>query len=505
VTRPPSRREFLGASGAAAMLAFGSWPDRLLRGRGGGSLRIRRSATDLAPDDPVFQKYAAAVKKMHELPATDRRSWSKQGQIHADHCAHGGFDFLPWHRHYITQFEKICGQLIGDPTFALPYWDWTRNGGVIPNPFFSINELNVAFWNDSGVYSSDNWGDIDTIGIRAIGPGVGVQSDPIRGGAFLSQNIDLILGESLFDRFTWRLEGSPHNSGHVVVGFPPTGKTGHMGSGLSSLDPLFWLHHCNVDRIWAQWQLAGNTTPQFTSTYDGDFVDESGAPVNVTALAAIDFTSLGFSYDQFADPSEFLSTAGIAITDTRPVNSRLAADRVADPGIKLVSVTQVAPVQVGAAAEIAVQVPDLAAQLAQTRVSLETSLPTAAALRARGGRPDSRMLSRFGKKKRTARRVLAIFRGVTAQFARPPIVNVFVNCPYVGADTPYTDPHYAGTFSFFGRAHGEGQDFVVDLSEAVRKVDLGGDKLNVQLVPLSPAGREPEGRITVKSIDIVSA
>lgn len=38
-----------------------------------------------------------------------------------------------------------------------------------------------------------------------------------------------------------------HNSGHRWIG-------GHMGRSASPNDPIFWLHHANVDRIWALWQ-----------------------------------------------------------------------------------------------------------------------------------------------------------------------------------------------------------------------------------------------------------
>jgi tyrosinase len=38
-----------------------------------------------------------------------------------------------------------------------------------------------------------------------------------------------------------------HNAGHLFIG-------GHMSGGFSPNDPVFWFHHANVDRIWANWQ-----------------------------------------------------------------------------------------------------------------------------------------------------------------------------------------------------------------------------------------------------------
>ena len=38
-----------------------------------------------------------------------------------------------------------------------------------------------------------------------------------------------------------------HNAAHNFVG-------GHMAGAFSPNDPVFWMHHANVDRIWARWQ-----------------------------------------------------------------------------------------------------------------------------------------------------------------------------------------------------------------------------------------------------------
>ena len=46
--------------------------------------------------------------------------------------------------------------------------------------------------------------------------------------------------------YTAALEGGPHNTAHRWVG-------GVMATGWSPLDPLFWLHHAQVDRLWWEW------------------------------------------------------------------------------------------------------------------------------------------------------------------------------------------------------------------------------------------------------------
>src|SRR5205814_339845 len=51
------------------------------------------------------------------------------------------------------------------------------------------------------------------------------------------------------------LEGQPHNNVHNCIGGMSTQQNsgGFMQANLSPVDPIFWLHHSNVDRIWDVW------------------------------------------------------------------------------------------------------------------------------------------------------------------------------------------------------------------------------------------------------------
>lgn len=477
-------------------------------------LRVRRSALSLPADDPVFTKYAEAVTKMHELPATDPRNWMNQAKIHADRCPHGTNGFLPWHRYYITYFEEICGQLIGDKSFALPYWDWTAQRGIIPDPFFDVQELNVVYWKDSGSYTTppSGWGTIDTIPIRAIGKSVGVQDDPVRGGgAFTSRNINSILGESQFDVFYRRLEGSPHNTGHVVVGFPAQGKRGHIGEGLSPLDPLFWLHHCNVDRIWAQWQLARNKTPDIELDYDGHFVDASGTKVRVAANGARDFAALGFTYDSIGDPKQVVSLAGIvdsAAPNNAPVLESLKDVNLSPSADVIGQWTTSETVKVGIETKLSVSVTNLKSELNRDRSLLQFDLPNLKTIEPQN--LNAEMFSDFGKATKQPRRILAHFKGVVGAFERNPLVNVFVNCPYLNPETGADNIHYAGTFSFFGSTkhdeHNGGGEFYVDLTHVLNGLDVSSlESIDVQLMAVpGSAGGAMEGSFMIESVDILS-
>jgi tyrosinase len=513
-----NRRNFIQLSGLAMLplQASAQAPSSA------AALRTRRSALLLPPNDPVFAKYAEAVRKMHELPKSDPRSWWSQATIHPEHCPHGTIGFLPWHRHYITFFERICGELIGDPTFALPYWDWSIQRGKLPDPFYDLPYLNVEYWKDPGVYKSSNWGRVNSLPARGIGKGVGVQDDPQRGGAFIASNIRSILNETDYSRFTGRIETSPHNTGHVRVGVLPSGKSGHMVDGLSPLDPIFWLHHCNIDRLWAEWQTARNMTPNFGLTYDTDFVDAKGKAVSVTADGAKDFVSLDFTYDTLGDPRVLAVNAKL-VSDSKPwtgaLFSRLQPLEIGSKPKVIGASNERMAAAIEVATTVGVAVNDLKAAMQAERTVLETSLP---ALESRlRNELTAAMTEDFGKSQKQLRRIFARVKGVTGTFSQDPMVNVFVNCKYLTPDTPYTDKHYAGTFAFFGAKkaatngehehqeenhHGHSRDIDIDLTDAIRELDLGElDKIDVQFMVLGlDGGAAMEGELKFDAVEILS-
>ncbi|KAH8510712.1 hypothetical protein H0E87_008301 [Populus deltoides] len=117
-------------------------------------LRVRRPTHLL--DDNYISKYKKAITIMKSLPDTDPRSYTRQANLHCLFCTgaynqqgsnsplniHRSWLFFPWHRMLIYFHERILGSLIGDDTFALPFWPWDiPEGMVIPEmymkaPFF---------------------------------------------------------------------------------------------------------------------------------------------------------------------------------------------------------------------------------------------------------------------------------------------------------------------------------------------------------------------------------
>ena len=273
---PQTRRNFLVTSLATTSVLAAP---ALLRAQPASPPRVRRNASTMVVTDPFFADYSDAVTALHELDLGGLDGWRKQALLHLEFCPHGAADFLAWHRHYITIFEIICGELLGKPEFALAYWDWSSADGELPRPFFDNGGLNVEFWRDEANASHPNWAGgrpVRTSPTRGITAGFGLQDDPARGGSFTARNISRIKRLDRFNLFQRRLEGSPHNNGHVVVG----SGGGHVGNGMSPLDPAFWLHHCNIDRIWAEWQFDGNGTPNLDRKYEGQLVDASGMVID---------------------------------------------------------------------------------------------------------------------------------------------------------------------------------------------------------------------------------
>ena|SRR5271168_3496934 len=85
-------------------------------------------------------------------------------------------------------------------------------------------------------------------------------------------------------------------------------------------DPIFWLYHCNIDRIWASWNQAGGHNP----TDDGflgqtfTFVDETGKPLQSKVADVLYTGPLGYVHDRYLDrPPDsvpFLNGSGLHFT-----------------------------------------------------------------------------------------------------------------------------------------------------------------------------------------------
>jgi tyrosinase len=92
------------------------------------------------------------------------------------------------------------------------------------------------------------------------------------------------------------------------------------------------------------------------------------------------------------------------------------------------------------------------------------------------------------------------------------MVNVFVNCPYLSPTTPYSDPHYAGSFSFFGASKPmpgmpgmAAATYVVDITKAVLESGFSPETIKLQLMPLPAiAGAGSSAAFQVGKVEILA-
>lgn len=163
-----------------------------------------------------------------------------------DREAHGGPGFLPWHRVYLLDFEREL-QLI-DGEVALPYWRFDKPAAkVFSQGFMGVSQGGYAQFSASNPLR--NWVALGSVGVQR-GPGVGPQTTP----ALNTEAETLALGGPTAgaDYQSFRdMQFDPHGSAHMAHG------AGWITNPATApRDPLFFLLHCNVDRLWSKWQWA---------------------------------------------------------------------------------------------------------------------------------------------------------------------------------------------------------------------------------------------------------
>ena len=154
--------------------------------------------------------------------------------------AHGAPAFLPWHRAYLLDLERELQAI--DPSVALPYWRFDQPApNIFTLDFFGVSDSlgtvqfsagnPLRFWRTDGVQGINRRPFFST---SSAPPGLRTEAQT------------LALG-NLYRLFR-SMEGNPHGSAHTSFG-------GSISSvPTAAKDPLFFLLHCNVDRLWAKWQ-----------------------------------------------------------------------------------------------------------------------------------------------------------------------------------------------------------------------------------------------------------
>ena len=190
--------------------------------------------------------YFRAVKCMRDAPSEtpDPRSRSRWDDFVVAHATamfqiHNTPSFLPWHRVMLSVFEKAmrnCGY-----TGAMPYWDWafdSQQPGISPvfNPY-RVDSSNCVSMYGVGPLTS-RYPEVACV----------QRNRAVRNTQFSDLQMQQIREQGNYNRFRIALESLAHNAIHALLG-------GDMAIVTESPnDPLFFLHHQNVDREWYMWQ-----------------------------------------------------------------------------------------------------------------------------------------------------------------------------------------------------------------------------------------------------------
>lgn len=225
-----------------------------------------------------------------ELPWYDQFvAWHDEA-FEGNPSAHQSPAFLPWHRQFLRMFESALQTASGKP-IALPYWDWTSPAST--DAVFSEDLMGPTgdpdehFAVTGGPFRKGAW----RLWVRdeagSDSPFIpGDESSQPREGRWIERaigqtdygrlpttdDVSAILAVGTYDRRPWderaafsgsfrnALEGfadrrrGSHNTVHVWVGGEfGDDELGTMGLGTSPNDPVFWLHHANIDRMWSTW------------------------------------------------------------------------------------------------------------------------------------------------------------------------------------------------------------------------------------------------------------
>jgi hypothetical protein len=293
----------------------------------------RQSVSSLSSSQ--LAQLRTAFARLRALPATDNRSWAIQADMHALYCqacnhdlvqsVHGSWNFFPWHRAFLYYFERILGSLVGNiNSFRLPYWDW-ENHRFMPEPYGVPGNKTNPLW-DANRYS-------------LIAQGRNLPSTD--GTAARIALLDGITDFATFGgtaRSGGACESNPHDPIHDDIGLhtSPFHDMGHLG--FAARDPIFFAHHGNIDKIWANWNAlaAHSAPPAYRNPTDPaflserwNFYDENRRVVSISAADVLNYsTNLRYSYP--APPSHSSVSAEAAISDTAlprtaPVVSTYAA------------------------------------------------------------------------------------------------------------------------------------------------------------------------------------
>ena len=523
---------------------------------------VRQNVYALGDDwaEPILW-YARGVRAMKARYLDDVTSWLFYGGIHGylrwlwdfhglslpgdpeptqqdidsyfDQCQHQSWFFLPWHRGYLFALERQIRheiERLGGPhdSWALPYWNYFEAGqSTLPPAFRSPSWPDGD--HDNPLFVEQRWGDM------SIGNGsmftqfahLGPMSDrefsgPGNGGStgFGGRPTG----------FNWSggdnggAEWQPHNIVHTLVGgqnpaanLPPPNDAipvpGLMSVPLTAAaDPIFYLHHCNIDRLWESWNSFPPGKPAINpndwsnptgadwldgpaTSGDREFImpNPDGTRWPFSPREVQDLRELDYSYDN-------LTPGAAAIAD--PLSARVTRLGLAIPATALAGGVQMAPQRsVEMLGSSGANVTLSGATRVKSSVNLDPPAMARVATSLSGAEAHATLPDRVFLNLENVRSV-----SDSAMF------HVYVALPE-GAEPAESPAHLAGTISLFGATltsdpngphAGNGITHVLEITNIIDELHvssgLGGIQISVDLVPI---GEIPaEANVEIGNISI---
>ncbi len=161
---------------------------------------------------PAYRDFVKVHVRAMDMHDPDGMSWG----VHTMGPNMQGRNFLAWHRQLVWQFEQRLRKIRASIT--IPYWDALTDRAIpkaLNDPKLLKQWSVKRKWNAAELAPKGSEADLYKIRI--------------------------------FTTFQPAIEGGIHNAVHRAVG-------GDMVTSASPSDPIFWLHHADIDRIWATWQ-----------------------------------------------------------------------------------------------------------------------------------------------------------------------------------------------------------------------------------------------------------
>jgi tyrosinase len=449
----------------------------------------QRDTADLS--DPTSFAHLAAIH------GTDRpkNTWPAGAKLHE--CQHSSWFFLPWHRIFLHHYEKIVRATVvelGGPTdWALPYWNYSdparSDARKLPPAFrrkrMPDNKPNPLFINERGPQMNVN-GALATDDVDIEDAMLDVNfTEPDDTPGFGGPVTDWWHGSGPIGS----LEGVPHGSVHMGVGgVNPRGLM--SGFNTAGLNPIFWLHHANIDRLWEVWlgRKNGRTNPTDTKWLNHRFSMGTGAvKTEMTVKDVLDTkkTPLRYRYADMPPAPPAARRRGPSLAAATPTGGpKPRKGRPAEP----VGATS-KPVPLGTEA---------------TSAEIELTVPS---------RRRRTALAAAGPP-----RVFLKLENVSGTSLTASSYNVFVNVPAGASPADHPDRR-AGRASMFGVVESSGADpthsgsgltFSFEITDLVRRLEEAGDwdptHLRVAFVPVrDAAGELYEGDVTIGRVSVYYA